>query len=615
MLINKRFIIIILGLNIITKEKELKTRYSWESLKYFIFPEKVVFAIALVLAAAVVLQYAAWYILPPEGKIFTGTYNEAESGILAGIRSVSEGFINYFHLPNEPTSSYFISDIIGYGPVYLSILIGFLSILLLKNVMATYIATKAVFTFLLVLSSYYLFGLLAKDRKEHTIAFYLFVVSAGFGGLLYLLRSLPYGGPVPDTFFGFGVGLLRVAGFYLVVPLTFSFLSIALAVRGRIYLSAIFAGIATVFYPSHGIISFLIIALYLFLHSKKIEIIKVGVIVAVFSSVWLLPYFMNRYDFNNYISLNVQNSVLFMPSVLFGLGPALLFVLYHFRLVVKTRRGLVFSILTVLAAVGTSLAFFKDAGIVDPKFAHYFSSLVNFSAQNYLALQIPFIVMMLATGVFIYLNRKRHEPLYLFVLLWLVLMLFVVFAPREITRIFPDKMIYFIYIPVMLIAAKGLITFSEKYKISVKRVLLAVLIISLPGIFFTFSYQQMQPRVVPELSESAFYTHDEYAVLKFLEKQEMGTVIAPQRLAINVPLLSGKSVLNAERGSAATTYNYEEKVKDRDIFYSSAADAEKLSIIKKYGLNYVIDDIGIFEGSVIMEKIYEIGQIKLYKIS
>jgi hypothetical protein len=583
--------------------------------KNFIFPNKPVFILAFILSLIVVIQYGFWYAFPPAGMVFTGSYNDVEAGLLSGVRAVSNNFINYWTLDNEPLPKNFIFDVVNYGTVYILVPIGVLSIILLNNILAAYIIAKFSFTFLLIVASYHLFFLITKNGKECNIAFFLYVVSFGFGGLLQFFNNFVFGASiVPDSFFAFGVGIMRVAGTMVALPMALSLISIILVIKNRAAVSAVFAGLAFVAYPSHGIVSFVVILIYLFINSKKLDIVRVVVIMLVFSVFWIVPYLLNPALFSAYLIINVRNSILFLPSVLLGFGIVLLFFIYNFKGLLSTKTGIVFAVILAIAVALTSISFFKDVSTIDPGFGSKLTGLSVFASNYFMPLQAPLVLLTILTIVLVYRKRKNYEASYVFVLLWFLAMAAIIFAPRELTHIFPDKMVYLIYVPVMAMAAKGLAAFSERYKIGVKKILLFVLIISLPGILINLGAQQLQPRVNSYLYETAFYTHDEYDALKFLERQDFGTVIAPQKIAFNVPQIANKKTLILMPAVKEAVYNFENKKIDFETFYATSNDTQRLEITRKYNITYVFSETGNFENSSIMKEIYNKGHITLYKI-
>jgi hypothetical protein len=312
--------------------------------------------------------------------------------------------------------------------------------------------------------------------------------------------------------------------------------------------------------------------------------------------------------------LNVKNSVVFLPSIVLGFGAAFLFLVFHFRKVLSTKRGVIFAILLLVAAAMTSLSFFKDVSTIDISAGSKVLNLSGFASSNFILLSAPLILLLILSVVYVVKERRRYDKKYLFVLLWFLIMMIIIFSPREITRLFPDKIVQIIYAPVMVIAAKGLLEFSARYHISTKTLFLAVLVISVPGIIIWLGSVQLQPRIYSNLSGIAFYTHDEYESVKFLENQELGTVLAPKEIAINIPQMSGKKALLIIPEWSGITYNFNNKTADYATFYSGTDD-QRLAIVHKYNITYVFAETDDFENSTIMKSIYEAGKVKLYKIN
>lgn len=602
-----------------------------------LYPNKSIFLIALALALIMPLHYALWIFAPPENAVFNG-YDGMEGHHLAGIRSIDNDFRDYWHMPTEQLRSdnVILSSQGLYGPIYLQLLLGIIYLATSIPIQLLWILLRFFATFVFVLAVYHLISYFVKNENEKISAFILYFFAAGLGGYLYLTTFAASGfSMLPQSLFGFGVSGYRIIGFYVVLPLALSFFSIILNVKGKIFLSSMLAAITIPIYPAHAIITLGLNALYHLIDDTEIihkikSVIKLAMLPAIASLVWIIPNVINPYNFTVYFRQNSDLSYVFLPSLIAGIGIPLLFIAYEiyskFHLKNYTiKKSILISLLLIIFFGGLSISTLISPTLtkIDSAVPHVLQSLglANFSSVVPIII-VAFLVACACLTIRVFLN-KNIDKNYRFLFVWMIVVGAVALLPPGYATIFPDKIVYFLFIPIMIFAAKGLVLFSEKFRIGHVKLLLLIILLSLPTIFAWQYDRQMSTREDYELlSDSSYFLREEYEALIFLNQQPQGTVFASQRISSFTPLYANKRVVLgfANPGVYSFVEDGSQRVDDYKEFYTTNSTETIHSILDKYNVTYIIYDEReqeIFRKELnsmeFLETIFDQG-IKIYRV-
>lgn len=586
-------------------------------------PEKKILIVIIVFSSIMPLHTFIWNLYPPEGTVYNGI--DGEAILYSAISSAKWDFENPWILENEPVPKliFFMPFL---GSVYLFAFLGIIASILNISMLVVYVFFKFIAMFIFLLVSYNFICHLMRNKNECNAAFFIFAFSAGLMGLIQIHKLFNI---TELSLIGMGVGSYRILGFFTALSLASGLASIIFIMRKKPLTSGFFAGLAMLIYPMHGLASFIVISIYILLnYENKIKtIFKVGLPAIPFGLAWVLPYIINNTFFVQYFKQNSVGSIVFPPSVVLGLGPGILFVLYElyhkFNIndIERNKRICCISAI-ILSFILFSLAYISQPSIsvVNPGFPsmaekYGFSWMLKIASDYSIIFEMPFIIIMLKfLSDSIMLNENKE---YKFVFVWFFMLMLLAFTPPKYTGLFVDKYLIFFYIPALLIASKGVCRFSGKYGFSIGKVVLLIIIFSLPTILLMNTYIQMMPRerYYQNPSENIeFYSRSEYNALIFLKSQPHGTALSSERISMYLPYYSDKKSLLFSDDRFA--FDVDIKKQGYEKFYL----APNKDFLKKYNITYIFYDrfeqknfTVTLDNIDFLEKIYDDNETNIYR--
>ena len=279
--------------------------------------------------------------------------------------------------------------------------------------------------------------------------------------------------------------------------------------------------------------------------------------------------------FDNYANAVGTVSVNVLPSVLLGLGPMFLFLLYDMKKrfpFVSGKRHL-----ALFAASFALMSYYQISGSVwaPPLPSH----------PLFIFFSVPFLAFLgyLAKKVMESGNEKRIVFMYA----WFIAFLFIAMFPVKLFSILPPKVTVFLYFPLAFLACEGMKDFKHA------RLFVAVVAVSALSIFFFYSFEQMDARNIYKNGvlgeQNFFYTESDMKAIGFLKDMPAGNVLSSQAIGTYLPYYAEKKSLLFGTNRGDIIIGVGEKLSDYERFYSSP----ERGILEKYGIRYVF--YGTFE--------------------
>ncbi|MBI2578450.1 MAG: hypothetical protein HYW26_01935 [Candidatus Aenigmarchaeota archaeon] len=567
---------------------------------------KFLILLIIVLSLTGPAHYALNYFFPPEGTVFVGYTDDAY--MLTLMKSWGNDF-------NDPWS--FDGGKVWHNPLigstYLFLILGLIPWLLKINLYVAFVFFKFLFALIYYIVVYNLISVFVKDTNRRNIAFVLFALSAGIGGIIYILARLIFG---PTEYLGLigyaftrefdelgavAHSLTHVFRLYYVIPETTAYLSLLFFINNRKLISGFFLGLTFLLYPMHAVSMAIVLLLYVVIKNgfrvKETlqQLWPVYGMAAPFGFAWIIPslqrpyyYEATKLAYENVPTLNIAVSFFF----------SLMLAAYYFY---KNRPGIFpnkFSIgilagLLVLFSVENMykyVLFAETAG--NPFFKNFISGLgikwIFDGAYSY-SFIIEILMLAAAVAVVFQLIKSKLGFEAKFFASWAVS--FVVLsglAPQNFGYILnPLRFGPYLLFPLSMLALYGLLELSKNVKINFFRnpliVLLLIILLSLPSIAGYNLWLQKSAR-----TSDAFYSMDEYNALLFLKNQPDGVVFSSTRYGPYIPYYTGKYgfIFSGRRKPEGLLSNVN---RDSDNFYNvSTSVQQREEILGAYNITYVI---------------------------
>lgn len=591
-----------------------------------------IIAVILLLSLLNPLQYAVLKFFPPGGLEFNG-FGDDDALIITSIKYVEFGFKSPWVLETDRINGAALERSVfsnpGNGPVYLMALLNPFYLLGLDPLLifVAYKFLAAVFALFMV---FYLLEALIKDKKLQKTAFFVFALSAGFGGIIYLFTS-------SLGLFGFGIGAYKILDFYQSFPFGLAALSIILFTRKKYLYSSIFLALTVLFYPAYAIGTLLTFVVYdAVFRSRSLctkNLASILLLPAVAGLVWVYSYIKQPYFFEVYSYIVEKAVVNVVLSVLLGLGLPLLFILYgtlkgkdlSWTIKNKLHLFLVWAVGVILISISqVSQSRWLDSVPVPDLIKIFVLSAEPYS----LVLDAVFLLIVAVAIRDVY--RSKIDEKYRFALIWFLAMLFVIAFPTKISGLVQPKIVSMLALPAAILAAYGIAKFSPARKINVNKIVLIIFLVSIPSLFFFYSFNQSLARSFygadGTLQPNTFYyTQDDRSVLNYLKPLEPGVVIASAETSAYVPDYANKQAtpwLYGKYYKIRSELFLLNKMKEEDAakFFSGRNRDEQLAIANKYNIKYVFygtfekQEYGAFQAPDFLKLVYTKGGTELYVV-
>jgi hypothetical protein len=229
------------------------------------------------------------------------------------------------------------------------------------------------------------------------------------------------------------------------------------------------------------------------------------------------------------------------------------------------------------------LAQFANAGVYTPNLLHFF-----------ILLGLPLLIALItAVGILVkamdqHWQEFREKPVVLFLLIWFIFGWLLTYIPTD----FQIHMINSWQVPVILLAGVGLfrwlVPWLQKHLPNQRVIYLASgLIISFCALtnlyLFAWRFYDLHRYDYP-----FFLNVDEVSALHWLEENTPADSVVLSNLEIGqyIPGISGRTAFLAHWAQTIHYYDKQEIV--ANIFDKNLADAEKLRLLRDYGVDYVL---------------------------
>lgn len=557
----------------------------------------------------------------PNNIVFNG-YGSDEAHLYTSLKAYEFGFVSPWIMPSDPVKDNFFNNP-GHGPIFLMTLLGLFYFISGISPMVIFAVFKFFSAVFLIFVFYYFAREFSRNNNESKITFLLLIFTAGLGGIIVIaFRLLTNPAEIFESFslFGFGVGTLRLLDFYQSLPFMLSILSLITLSRKKYIISGILLGIATLIYPLFGFMMFITFILYEKIFDKKWakNIIKIIVVLIPFFVILASTYLSNSYFLSLYSQANKSLGVVVLPSILLGIGIPLFFIIYKIGKDIKIKSWKIYILLWTIA-IGLITASQLSQSYWSRNMD--FFGIVSFAGIFYPLLEIPFYLMFLHL-VYTFIKEKNPKgKKYVFFVSWLFLISVIIFSPVAYAPWIPLKLVPFMILPVSLIAARGIVEFSKKYKISTSKIVAVVIILSLPSIILINAFDLPKIQAIRNNfgPQNVFYSKSDYNAMLFLKSQPFGTVFCSGYTGTYLPYYTGKKSLLFDVNRTDTVYNAYGKQDDYKKFFSASTD-EKIEILKSYNITYVFygtfeKSEGVLENEPFFVKIYDADETQIYEVS
>jgi hypothetical protein len=612
-----------------------------------LFPQNKLL-ILLIFAMVFILPFYQLIVLlsAPQGTVTTYVFGEDMANAVTMMKSYTLGFKNYF--ADSPDDS--ILYVPGSGTPFLYIPLGIAAGLLHISCPLMLFFARIIGGIAFLVASYQLILYLLKDRKKADMAFVIYLLSLGFGGLFLLLfhghtfnpqgildfNSPWFGGSRNFTYEFYSIGVPKIYDMdheYYTIPYTLGFIALLLFMRAvdrrkyKFFAAGILLGLTFLLNPSWGIPIYIFMSLY-FLTKPSVKaflcLAKTYIVSAPFVVPWLVLWHFGAKYFMLYKNLHGPSYFIAM-MVTIGIHAFLILYLLFKSIGIKMRyfwavsfAVLAFEIFSILTIADTRESFVSN----------------QFMWGGFSVLIGLFVL------IFIIKNRTYRkfysmDPVLVFCMIWFVVLFALSVLPGIAWN--PLRMANFLTLPMSILAVLAIYMISGQLNETLRRfrrwgaARRAALSGKTTAVVFALIMLTGLPSLV--LLNLCLYKYDssgnygdgilfiseaDNAAIQFLSGQPQGRVLASSGISFLMPLKAGKRALVGKHG---IVINLSEKTEDYRTFFScNTTSDERTAIMEKYSLAYVfygtnekkICPAGITLDGVYFKRIYSNGT-EIYK--
>lgn len=494
---------------------------------------------------------------------------------------------------------------------------------------------------------YYVLKRFSSSSREHNLSFLFFTLLNGLGGSIYLIYRLltdpariaiptkPFSGVKQvityDLFENGAITPLSQLGrTYHVVPFLLGFVVLYLfctrdyrKVR-NILLTGIFWG-ATILFggPIFAFGSGIILCLYAFSRCDM-KAVKSLLAIMFMGIPFFVPWYCyltgNKFLFNLYVSGGHH----VMPwAIIISVGPHVATSLYYVctklelrdkELSLREKTAILLSMGCLVFIVFYGFAFVRDLGNLKYQYLSFLPALILAAYLIAPRLDAPKT-----------LKRLRSEEDFTFLCLWA----FTIFVSSiwygRFAFWFPARQLFFLWLPIAILSAKGVTNLIEKYDASgsrklLKRIVVVFIILTFPSFIFYnvfFAYRWTQGA-----SNKLLYTTiEDFQAMQFLTTQASGRVLSAPETGGYLPFYTNHGALLYDR--KPWVIDIEIKKEETVRFYQGRmAQEEMREFLDRRALVYVFygaNEKELSEGKLrlenvsFLEQIYNSGGTKIFR--
>ena len=547
--------------------------------RYFLV---LVVVLPLLAASANILLY----LFPPHGYAYVGDRDEIM--LFTSVFSLK----NNFDSPWDNVKIFFTPM---NGPPFFVMTFAFIASVLNMSPILLQAVLKYAFTLLILCAAYNIFALLIKDEIKRRLSFLLFLLYNGIGGIVFLLGRLA---TTPDKIFSLipnipvitdlpelgtagGLYALNQTLTYHIVPLATGYLALLFFLKSQKYsafISGVFLGLTFLFYPIFGIGSAVLIFIgFMTSLEKKTskKLFLVYFIAAPFITPWIYSYLSSPVLFDVYRKTTAFVGSAQIHSLVISMSALLIFAAYG--LLHRVNKKFVLYLLVPLFLFSLTrliTILHNSANPIITSITNSNASLKTLYSSVFLLEGIALIIVLKLVIDLIYSNIHNYK----FFVVSLLVFFFV-----SVSSLNTARFVAFLIVPAAVLAADGILLFSERHRINYKKITAGILILTIPSIIIFTGMRFYYPQ---ELSYPTYYTNSEYNALKFLEGFEQGRLLSSREIGTFAPFLANKKAMFAMYENQSQL-DYNDRVKDYEIFFSDSNEDIKKDILKKYGIKYV----------------------------
>jgi uncharacterized membrane protein len=229
-------------------------------------------------------------------------------------------------------------------------------------------------------------------------------------------------------------------------------------------------------------------------------------------------------------------------------------------------------------------------------------------------LEIISAITFLFVIISIYKSKMKKEGKFLSMWLFALIALAVV-SPSYVFW-FPHRMLFLMRLPVALLATFGIVYCISNHKVSSKKILAIIIILSIPSLVAAeIRYDKLGREDV------TMYNENDINALKFLRNEPLGIMFSSPKIGTFGPSIANKRSVLFGWPTPIIVDNYSDKVMDYESFYSPNYTGDKSEILKKYNVTYVFfgeEEMKLSRSdnmnSSFLEKIYD-SKTKIYLVN
>jgi hypothetical protein len=551
-------------------------------------PSKIWLILIAVFSLIAPLHMLLLYAHPNDSLVFAGL-----GGDDAIVQATMASYHFGFESPWSPGESVFNSPGLSsaYVHVFIGVLLGFAAAPFVALIIVHFLLSFALY---IVVYNFLRFFL----KKELDLAFLMFLMPVGAGGILYILSFFwfgPHFTPLVGLLSSYEFGMYSISLPFRLVPQITGFLSILAYRKDKKLLSGVLLGITNISYPFLGFgFSLLLVLLEISYYKKGVlasakKMLAVLITGAIFLLPWLAGYFSNRSYFSAYSGI-AGESVLLLPLIgSMAIPLVLIFVAYRKFL---KKFALLLSAVVIFSAA-LVLAQLYNFALSDSSLLTKWIKLVQLentmkAFAGWLGIiEAVFFALFLISAF--YIVRRRISPRMKFFALWLLLLSSLSVITAGFVFWNPSRLFIILKVPFVVFASLAAYRLASNFKIKIKFLFAAFLVISLPMFVAANAWVQVMPR----RDANVWYDHEDYSAMLFLRENPEGYVLCSSKIGSYLPAISYKQAFQFV-APHLVILNAKERENDYKAFYSAdSGDGLRAAIIRKYNFTYVFQS---FEG-------------------
>lgn len=560
-----------------------------------ILPGKKWIILIFVLSLINPLNYLLFILYHPSDVTFVGF---SDDGLMISLmQAPARNFEDPWSIEGN---SVFYNPIVG--STYLFILLGILPLIINIPIYTAFILYKFIFAFVYYIVAYNFMKFFIKDKKLLSTSFLLFLLSAGLGGIIYILSFIFFnqeylpviGYAITSEFDELGAqahSLSHIPRLYYLIPEILTYLTLLAFATKRKILSGFLLGLTGLFYPMAAIISFFVLLIYFLTTNYEknylnlvnkifVNFYIILIIAFIFFTPWLITYLQAPFYFNVIRSSAFGNFPFLKILVSYALTlPFAFYYLMKKRMPVFRNKWFLLSSFLILGLFTIEQIYpYSEGSQLFNKLLISFSLLNTIKFVFNYSFYIEVIVILYTFFVIFIIINSKIKGYEKFLFSWLVFFIIISGISPNYIGLFTSRFGSLILMPLSILAGYGIIEYSKKKKINYKNVLVLIVILSLPSLMGFNARLQKEGREIG--LPNVYLSNNDYNALLFLKSQLKDRVFASEKISVFAPVY-------ANQNAVFFSGRVHEYVNDYMEFFGNSSDERKSQILAKYKIKYV----------------------------